>query len=165
VLIPYTSGSDIEEIEAIPEKFMAPDAKVLVVDDVDINIMVVNAMLEDYGIVPDEALSGAAAIGMTEKKEYDLIFMDQMMPEMDGIEATAHIRKLSAYYGGSPIVVLTANVVNTSEKYFKDLGFNAFLSKPLEPGKLNHCLLAFLPRDKIIKEAGEEETDRQNTSP
>ncbi|GHV71149.1 hypothetical protein AGMMS49928_21720 [Spirochaetia bacterium] len=131
------------------EAFRAPNAKVLVVDDVDINLMVAEAMLEVYEIKPDLALSGKAALEKAASTEYDLIFMDQMMPGMDGIETTARLRQINDHYARLPIVALTANVMNTSGEYFKGLGFSAFLSKPIEAEKLTKCLQDCLPAERV----------------
>jgi signal transduction histidine kinase/ActR/RegA family two-component response regulator len=151
VLLPYLWSDKQEEAPVlVKEVFLAPEAKVLVVDDVDINIMVAQAMLEEYKIVPDSALSGEEALEKAAANKYDLIFMDQMMPGMDGIETTARLRKINAHYASVPVVALTANVVNTSEEYFRDLGFNSFLYKPIETEKLFKCLAENLPRDKIV---------------
>jgi signal transduction histidine kinase/ActR/RegA family two-component response regulator len=151
VLLPYLWSDKQEEAPVlVKEVFFAPEAKVLVVDDVDINIMVAQAMLGEYKIVPDSALSGEEALEKAAAKEYDLVFMDQMMPGMDGIETTERLRKISAHYAAVPVVALTANVVNTSQEYFRDLGFNSFLYKPIETEKLFKCLTENLPQDKIV---------------
>jgi signal transduction histidine kinase/CheY-like chemotaxis protein len=146
VLLPYLPGKGIPEPSSSDKPpLLAPDARVLVVDDVDINIMVVEAMLEEYQIKPDTALSGKEALEKAAAKQYDLIFMDQMMPQMDGIETTAELRKQSDHYAHVPVIALTANVMNTSEEYFQKLGFNAFISKPIEKDKLERCLARYLP--------------------
>ena len=134
----------IAETGEIPE-FSAKEAKVLVVDDIDINLSVAEAMLQIFEITPDLALKGKDAVDMAEKKEYDIIFMDHMMPEMDGFETMNNIRAVSQRYNNIPVVVLTANVINNAEKMFLENGFNGFLPKPLEIGALNLCLRKFLP--------------------
>jgi signal transduction histidine kinase/ActR/RegA family two-component response regulator len=150
VLLPCRRSEAMEQ-EAADEKllFFVPSVQVLVVDDVDINLMVAEAMLNEFSIVPDTALSGPEALLKAAATEYDLIFMDQMMPQMDGIKTTAELRKLSDHYAHVPVIALTANVMNTSEDYFKDLGFNAYLSKPIEKDKLVRCLTRYLG-DKAI---------------
>jgi CheY-like chemotaxis protein len=131
-------------------RFTAPEAKVLVVDDVDINLMVAEAILNEYAITPDTAASGNEALEKARENQYDLIFMDQMMPQMDGIETTAKLRGLSPHYADAPVIALTANVMNTSDSYFRNLGFTAFLSKPIEVDKLYAALLQYLPPDRIV---------------
>jgi signal transduction histidine kinase/CheY-like chemotaxis protein len=130
-------------------KFTAPSAKVLLVDDIDINIMVAEAMLGEYGIKPDTALNGAQALEFVQKKDYDIIFMDHMMPEMDGVEATRRIRELGGKYESIPIIALTANAVSGAREMFLTSGFNGFLSKPIDSQKLADCLLKWLPEKAI----------------
>ena len=137
------------ETEAIVE-FSAPEAKVLVVDDIDINLSVAEAMLQIFDITPDLALNGADAVTMTVNKKYDIIFMDHMMPEMDGFETMQYIRMLGLPYSNIPIIVLTANVINDAKQMFLKNGFDGFLAKPIELDDLNLCLRKFLPRE-IIK--------------
>jgi signal transduction histidine kinase/CheY-like chemotaxis protein len=151
VLLPCVESEGPEKAETGElQVFRAPEARVLVVDDVDINIMVAEAMLDKYKIVPDTALSGREALEKAAAKQYDLVFMDQMMPQMDGIETTGLLRKLSAHYAQAPIIALTANVLNTTDVYFRNLGFTTFLSKPIETEKLFKCLARYLPREKIV---------------
>lgn len=136
-----------EEDEVIP--FTVKDARVLVVDDIEINVIVTAAALENYSITASEAFSGAESIEMVTRETYDLIFMDHMMPEMDGIEAVRHIRELGGYAAKVPIIALTANAVNGAESMFLNNGFDGFLSKPIISEELNKCLFKFLPKDKI----------------
>jgi CheY-like chemotaxis protein len=156
VLLPHVkssmhplSGVRKDELLRKP-RFTAPEARVLVVDDVDINLMVAEAILEEYAITPDTAASGKEALEKARENRYDLIFMDQMMPLMDGIETTARLRGISPHYADAPVIALTANVMNTSDSYFRNLGFTAFLSKPIEVEKLYAALLQYLPPDKIV---------------
>ena len=130
------------EDELIP--ISAPNAKVLVVDDIEINILVAEAMLNSFDITPDTALSGAQAIQLAKEKEYELIFMDQMMPGMDGIETAARIREISPRYKKTPIVALTANAINGADEMFYSQGFNDYLSKPVELTLMNRCLARWL---------------------
>jgi len=144
--IPCIPGAEgvIGESEKIVE-FSAKDAKVLVVDDIDINLTVAEAMLQIFDITPDLAIKGSDAVAMAARKRYDIIFMDQMMPEMDGFETMRLIRELKPEYENIPVVALTANVINNAEKMFLENGFNGFLAKPIEINLLNLCLRKFLP--------------------
>jgi len=98
------------------------------------------------------ARSGQEAIEMAKQKDYDIIFMDHMMPEMDGLEATLHIRGLGGVYADVPIIALTANAIKGTEQMFLGHGMNDVLLKPLEFEELNLCLRKWLPSEIIIEE-------------
>ena len=123
------------------------DKKILVVDDNKVNVRVISAFLKHFNIVPDAAYSGQEAIDMVQRKKYDLIFMDQMMPEMDGIETTVHIRELEGdYYKEIPIVACTANVVKGVEDTLYQAGMNDFVPKPIRFENLEAKLAKFFNR-------------------
>jgi signal transduction histidine kinase len=147
---PREGFSGVEEDE--PDEFTAPEAKILVVDDIEINLDVCEAMLDCFKIKPDLAQNGRTAIELAAKNNYDIIFMDHMMPEMDGIESTRRIRELGGLRETAPIIALTANVINGAERMFLDNQFNGFLSKPLEIRALNLCLRKWLPGEKILEQ-------------
>jgi len=145
ITVPLVVGEACEE-EVIDdtESFTAPDARILVVDDIEINLMVAEAVLSTFDITPDKALSGPQAIEMAKQKKYDLILMDHMMPEMDGIVAAGHIRKIDAYYAAVPIVALTANALTGADAIFLENGFNDYLSKPIDIKLIQRCLSKWL---------------------
>jgi CheY-like chemotaxis protein len=116
-------------------------------------------MLGIFSIKPDLALSGIEAIQMARKKSYDLIFMDHMMPEMDGLETTKLIRLIGGACATVPIVALTANVVGDMEEMFLSNHFDAYLPKPLDFATLNLCLRKWLSPDLISEAEAETETD------
>ena len=151
---------DFEEIlakgqsttESIRESFAAKDAKILVVDDTSVNLTVVEGLLKHTGLQIDTADSGEAAIMKVEENFYDIIFMDHMMPGMDGIEAMQHIRNMTDNPNANTvIIVLTANVVENSEEQYKNLGFDAYLTKPIDSDRLETAIMNFLPEDKYMK--------------
>ena len=122
-----------------------PYGRVLVVDDIASNIDVAKLLLKPYQLNVEEAESGFAAIGKLEEgKEYDIIFMDHMMPKMDGIEATVKIRAMGYR---RPIIALTANAVAGQEELFRENGFDEFISKPIDIRQLNEILKHYI-RDK-----------------
>jgi signal transduction histidine kinase/CheY-like chemotaxis protein/HPt (histidine-containing phosphotransfer) domain-containing protein len=126
------------------------DVSVLVVDDNSINLTVAMGFLATHNIIPDTAAGGSEALEMLREKHYDLIFMDHMMPEMDGIEATAIIRKLEdPWFQKIPIIALTANAVTGARDTFLEAGMNDFISKPIDAAELNAMLLRWLPFDKV----------------
>ena len=122
-----------------------PYGNVLVVDDVETNLYVVDGLMKPYGLHLDFAISGFEAIDVIKSgKVYDIIFMDHMMPKMDGIEATKHIRDLGYT---APIVALTANALVGQAEIFLQNGFDDFISKPIDIQNLNFVLNKFI-RDK-----------------
>lgn len=133
------------------KKFTAPTAHVLVVDDNLMNIRVVENILSQFKISVTHALSGSEALEKVESMDYDFIFMDHMMPEMDGVETTHRIReKVGSYYQRVPIIALTANAVAGSRKMFLSEGFSDFVEKPVEMSVLERVLRRTLPVEKMI---------------
>jgi CheY-like chemotaxis protein len=119
-----------------------PGKRALVVDDVRTNLEVAKGFLLPYKMTVDLALSGAEAIEkLRSGVPYDCVFMDHMMPEMDGVEATKRIRAFNATV---PIVALTANAVSGMREMFLENGFSAFLSKPINPRELDKILRQFV---------------------
>ena len=139
--------SDESQQEPDYGKFRAPTARVLVVDDTMVNIMVVMHLLKDTQVICDKATSGADAIQMAKETEYDMIFMDQRMPEMDGTEAFHKIRETQGgASSNAPVICLTADaVVGAREKYLAE-GFTDYLSKPVEGYALEKMLMRHLPK-------------------
>ena len=133
-----------------PEEFSAPDARILVVDDIDVNLAVAEALLGAFDITPDLARSGKEAIGLAGKNRYDLIFMDHMMPEMDGLETTHHIRELDEWSNKMPIIALTANALIGVDQMFLNNRMDDYLPKPVDLASLNLCLRKWLPKDRIV---------------
>lgn len=128
------------------------DTKVLVVDDNKVNLRVAAATLNMYGLEVDMAQSGAESIEKCKNTEYDLVFMDQMMPEMDGIEAMKTIRTISDCYsqgGKSKIIVLTANAISGARDELLSVGFDEYLGKPMNYSRLEYLLRLFIPENRI----------------
>lgn len=136
--------------EKARERFRAPEAKVLVVDDTKINLKVAVGLLKTLEIKADTALSGMECLEKIQEKRYDIIFMDHMMPEMDGIEATKKIREIEGeYYKNVPVIALTANAVNGAREMFLEAGFQGFVSKPIDMDELCNCIKKYA-QDKVI---------------
>jgi len=135
-------------------RFIFPGARLLVVDDIATNLKVIEGLLAPYRAAVDTCLNGMQAIELvkraaSEKREYDIVFMDHMMPEMDGIDATAAIRSLEgAFFRTVPIIALTANAVVGMREMFIEKGFNDFLSKPIDVSKLDEMLDRWIPKEK-----------------
>lgn len=137
--------------------FSARDAKVLVVDDNAMNLKVMDTLLRHYKIYVDTADSGKEAVEKIRNKKYDLVFMDHMMPEMDGVEALHRIRRLPFdYVKELPVVALTANAVSGARELFLREGFQEFVAKPIEKTNLERVLRKFL-KDKLDFTAAKEE--------
>ena len=125
-------------------------ARALIVDDNDINLKVSQGLLKPYGLAIDTAGSAAEGIRLINKTKYDIIFMDHMMPGMDGVEATKAIRGYDdAYHRSVPIIALSANTIEGVEALFKSAGMNDFLPKPVETALLEACLKKWLPPEKV----------------
>ena len=130
-----------------------PYGRVLIVDDIETNLNVAEGLLKPYKLQIDTVISGTGAITKVKNAEtYDIIFMDHMMPEMDGIEATKHLRKLGY---AAPIVALSANAEAENVDMFLQNGFDAYISKPIDVHQLNNVLNKFI-RDKQPQEVLEE---------
>ena len=130
-------------------RFTAPDADILIVDDVDTNLHVTEGLLQPYEMRITLCKSGKASIEAIAEKPYDLVLMDHMMPDMDGMEAVTQIRALDRPYAENmPIVAFTANAVYGSREIFMENGFDDFLSKPVDIIKLNAILEKWLPKEK-----------------
>ncbi len=152
VSIPFSEVShDMPEDETTETAdFTAPDAKVLVVDDIEINLAVAEALLSTFEIRPDLAQSGAEAIEMCRRLDYDIVFMDHMMPGMDGLETTGIIRELGGHNITLPIIALTANAIMGVEEMFLENKLNGLLPKPVDITAFNRCLRQWLPQELIV---------------
>ncbi len=142
----------------IVETFAAPDVKVLIVDDNAVNRKVAKGFLKNYDFDLTEAGSGPEAIELVRSHRYDMIFMDHMMPVMDGIEAVDIIRSDCGENGTFPaIIALTANVMEGMRERFLGCGFQDFIAKPLDRKELNQLLLRWVPEEKrTTRDRGEE---------
>lgn len=144
-------NGSVSLMEAEEFDFTAPSAEILVVDDNAINLTVVKGLLNPLQMKIDTALSGKEAVLKVTDKRYDIIFMDHMMPEMDGVETTRVIRRLLGDNGQVPIIALTANAVEGTAKMFIDEGMNDFVTKPIEMRVIISKLRKWLPPEKIEK--------------
>ncbi|MDR1471197.1 MAG: response regulator [Synergistaceae bacterium] len=129
--------------------FTAPEADVLIVDDFHSNLLVAKGLLAPYKMRVTTCQSGHEAVELIRRRPFDLVLMDHMMPEMDGIEATRAVRGMSAEYCRTmPVVALTANAVSGMREMFLENGFNDFLAKPIEMNKLDAVLKKWIPAEK-----------------
>lgn len=129
----------------------APDAHVLVVDDNAMNRRVFKNLLKETLVQIDEAGGGMECLALTRQNCYDLIFLDHMMPDMDGIETLHRLMEdADSLCGSTPVIALTANAITGAKEMYLSEGFHSFLSKPINPEKLEQLLLDLLPEDKKV---------------
>jgi signal transduction histidine kinase/CheY-like chemotaxis protein len=132
-------------------RFIAPEARILVVDDNMMNLKVAMGLMKPYQLQIRTTDSGMEAIRILKKQHFDLIFMDHMMPEMDGVETVQRIRAMEPeYYQNVPIIALTANAVSGAREMFLNEGFQDFLAKPIDIAMLERILKLWLPKDLIM---------------
>lgn len=131
--------------------FTAPDANLLVVDDNITNIKVFKGLLKQTKVSVDEAIDGATAIDMIHKKKYDIIFVDHMMPDMDGIEVLEKVRSSSEHPNiDTTFIALTANAITGAKELYLEAGFTDYISKPIIPDKLEALVGYYLSEEKKI---------------
>ncbi|MDD6810994.1 MAG: ATP-binding protein, partial [Lachnospiraceae bacterium] len=160
-------GEDIQKyyenekgkISISAEQFYAPDAKILVVDDNEMNLKVFLGLLKNHGMQIDTAMSGKECLARMEKNAYHIIFMDHLMPEMDGVETLRRIRELKTNRSkDAVIIILTANAVAGAREMFLQEGFADYLSKPIIAAKLEKMIQKYLPEELLLKnELGQKE--------
>lgn len=146
-----------KEIQVYHQSFEAPDVDVLAVDDVELNLIVFENLLKETKMKIDLVESGAAAIERASEKHYDIIFMDYMMPEMDGIQTLEKLRSMDTPNNKTPVIVLTADALaGVREKYIK-AGFKDYISKPVDGIQLEKMLVRYLPQQKVFIKTGKED--------
>lgn len=139
--------------------FRAPEAKLLVVDDNEMNLKVFKGLLKNHGMQIDVAMSGRESLFLMEQKTYHIIFMDHQMPEMDGVETLKQTALLQNNLSKDAVmIILTANAVSGAKEMFLQEGFRDYLSKPISLPELEEMLLKYLPRELIEKEPQQQET-------
>ena len=132
------------------EEFIAPKGRVLVVDDNMVNLTVMKGLLKKTQIKVDLALSGAEALRLTKLNKYHLIFMDHLMPELDGIETFARMKEMEENLNiDTPCIVLTANAISGAKEQYMEAGFAEYMTKPIDITLLDTNLIKYLPKDLI----------------
>ncbi|MBO4844937.1 MAG: response regulator [Lachnospiraceae bacterium] len=135
--------------------FRAEKAKILVVDDNEMNLKVAKNLLGLFGITPHVCGSGLEAIECLRKEKFDMILLDHMMPKMDGIETLARIKEENLIVPETAVIALTANAINGAREQYLEAGFHDYLSKPIEVEQLEEQLRKWLPED-VLKEQEDE---------
>jgi signal transduction histidine kinase/HPt (histidine-containing phosphotransfer) domain-containing protein/ActR/RegA family two-component response regulator len=164
VTIPKVIGDGTKVQRYIPTKKLlcSPDTNILAVDDNAINLNVICGLLRQCGVTVFAAASGKEAIEILRMNQYNLIFMDHMMPEMDGIETTKKIREMGI---NTPVIALTANAITSAKEMLLTSGMDDFLSKPILKEQLYEILAKWIPDSKYIDPQLEEAVSLNNHSP
>jgi signal transduction histidine kinase/ActR/RegA family two-component response regulator len=151
VTLPLREGTldDLPITESEYHAFTAPDAKVLIVDDVEVNIIIAEFMLGNFEVQTASVSNGKQALELVQKEHFDLILMDHMMPVMDGVEATQAIRMLDSPASKVAIVAMTANAISGVVEMFLAAGFDGYVSKPMNDAALSTALYEHLPKNLI----------------
>lgn len=140
----------VEDNKASIVTFTAPDVSILSVDDNKINLKVFKGLLKETKIRVDLATSGEQCLAFMQKKKYDMVFLDHMMPGMDGVETLHRMKELENNLSpDAPVIALTANALSGAKDQYFDYGFDDYLSKPIDYADLEKLILSFLPKDKI----------------
>lgn len=146
--------------------FTAPDAQILVVDDVEMNLKVVQGLLKETKIKIDTASSGKECLLRVKEKRYDIILLDHMMPEMNGIETFSRMKQMGNYPNAeAPVIMLTANAIVGAKEEYKNAGFTDYLTKPVQESELLEMLFKYLPKELVCEEDKEKEAKEEETVP
>lgn len=154
----------LEQISTFKEKLYAPSARLLFVDDTEMNLEVIKGLLKNTGMKIDTLLSGKEALEAVKTQTYDILFIDHRMPELDGIQTLHAMKELKENLSaGKPCIALTANAISGVKKMYLEEGFDDYLSKPVNPAKLEEMIIKYLPEEYLEKPPESEKTD--NTLP
>ncbi|MDR0326614.1 MAG: response regulator [Oscillospiraceae bacterium] len=158
VTVPMVLGNEenvlrLSKMSSSEEALSAPGAKILVVDDNELNLKVAVGLLNLYNVKAVTASSGKEAIRLVQKIDYDIVFMDHMMPELGGVETVRALRAMGGKYSELVIIAFTANAVRGVKEMFLANGFNGFISKPIDTAELAATLREWLPPE--VLETGE----------
>ena len=142
------------------ESFIAPHARLLVVDDTPVNLSVFQSLLKRTKVQIDTAGSGDEGISLYKQKHYDVIFLDHMMPDKDGIETLKEMKEIKDTPNAeTPVVCLTANAISGMREMYINEGFDDYITKPIDPDRLETMLLQYLPKGKIAPASDDEGED------
>lgn len=140
-------------IDGVREKyvpsFVAPDARILVVDDNEINLKVISGLLKKTRVNLTLVTSGNECLELVKKEHYDIIFLDHMMPNMSGIECFERLQQMDHMCKNSPVVVITANAISGAKDEYLSIGFSEYLSKPINHIELENMIKRLLPEDFV----------------
>lgn len=163
-MIDFAAQKKLSQREKYQQSFMASDARVLVVDDNSMNRMVAVKLLRDTKVIVDMAESGKECLRKTAENQYHVILMDHMMPDMDGEQTMKALREQTkGFCQKTPIIALTANVMTNADEIYRNMGFDAYLAKPINAMLLEASLLKFLPEELIEYLSESDSEDGEDT--
>lgn len=141
--------------------FTAPHANVLVVDDLELNLKVICGLLKPYRVNVTTLMSGRECVNLlkSQRQKFHIIFMDHMMPELDGVDT---LKLIKPYIDDTPVIMLTANTIKGMREMFFSEGFSDFLGKPIDLDKLNNILVTYLPKEVIVEDANDDNSSSIN---
>lgn len=149
----------LDETTGYHELFKAPSARILVVDDTELNLTVVKGLLKQTEIQVDTAVSGYDTLDLVKENKYDVILLDHRMPGMDGVETFEKMKTLEGNLNvGVPVIALTANAVSGAKEMYLSKGFRDYMSKPIEGKNLEALLVKYIPKEKITYEEIKEDS-------
>ncbi|MCR5789660.1 MAG: response regulator [Lachnospiraceae bacterium] len=149
-----------EERDAYKALFHAPEARILVIDDTEMNLVVITQFLKETEIRIDTALSGQEALMRATEEHYDICLVDHMMPEMDGVETMRELKKLSGTMD-SVYIALTANAVSGAREFYLRAGFDDYIAKPVQGDKLERLLLRYLPQTMVMMSSSRKKKEEE----
>ena len=150
----------INTVDSTTLVFSAPKANILIVDDVEMNLKVAKGLLKETNMQIDTAISGMECLEYVKAKKYDIILMDHMMPEMDGVETLRHMKCLTNNLNSeTPVIMLTANAIIGAKEEYIEAGFNDYLTKPIQETELLEMVLKYLPEELVCKDGQETVSD------
>lgn len=159
-VINFAAQKQLSQRSVYRQSFIAPDARILVVDDNAMNLMVAVKLLRDTKVKVDTAESGREALKKTAESIYHVILMDHMMPDMDGAATLRAIRsQTKGFCQKTPVIALTANVMSDAEQVYQNMGFDGYLAKPISAPLLEAGLLKYLPPALIEYMAQDDEDE------
>ena len=151
----FDKGNRTPSTRAHAPVFQAPDARILAVDDTETNLLVIKRLLKETNVQIDTVASGYDALEKCESVNYDVIFVDHMMPGMDGLETLARLKKLES--DTKPVyIALTANAISGSRERYMEAGFDDYLSKPVDGDVLESMLKRYIPKEKLVSDEDSE---------
>lgn len=155
----------VDDDDAIPEGFFAPKAKVLIVDDTEMNLAVAKGLLKNTGMKIDTASGGMEGLMMMTRHKYDLVFIDHRMPGIDGMEMLKRIRnEYGEEIAKTKCVALTANAIGDAKQTYLDAGFDDYLSKPINSERLMECCIKHLPKEYVTLGSEKKDEEAKNTN-
>lgn len=145
----YRAGGSQKARAEYSESFHAPEAKILAVDDIKMNLTIITKLLKQTQVQITCVMSGSECVSAVKSEHFDLILLDHMMPELDGID-TLKILRGEHLCDDTPVIVLTANADVDAKSVYLEAGFSDYLSKPIAPALLEQTLVKYLPAEKVV---------------